>query len=69
MGRELHVHSHPSRVEHWRHLVEIAALTVAAIWGFYVFVYQERIKPASEPAELQALVSLDHFQKKTPTPG
>ena len=60
MGRELHVHSHPSRVEHWRHLVEIAALTIAAIWGFYVFIYQERIKPAHEPAELQTIVSVDH---------
>lgn len=60
MGRELHVHSHPSGVEHWRHLIEIAALTIAAIWGFYVFVYQERIKPANEPAALQTIVSVDH---------
>lgn len=65
MGRELHVHSHPSRVEHWRHLIEIAALVIAAIWGFYVFVYQERIKPASEPAELQAMVSVDHTTLKS----
>ena len=65
MGRELHVHSHPSRVEHWRHLIEIAALAIAAIWGFYVFVYQERIKPASEPAELQALVSVDSAPLKS----
>ncbi len=43
-----HVFTHPSRVEHWRHLVEILALTVAAAWAFYVFVYQERIKPAHE---------------------
>lgn len=65
MGRELHVHSHPSRVEHWRHLVEIVALAIAAIWGFYVFVYQERIKPASEPAELQPMVSVDHTSLKS----
>ncbi len=60
MGRELHVHSHPSRVEHWRHLIEIAALCIAAIWGFYVFVYQERIKPAGAPVELQTMVTLEH---------
>ncbi|MGH7737691.1 MAG: hypothetical protein ACREMP_07475 [Candidatus Tyrphobacter sp.] len=60
MGRDLHVHSHPSRIEFWRHLVEIAALSIAALWSFYVFIYQERIKPAGEPAELQATVSVDH---------
>ena len=43
-----HVYTHPSKVEHWRHLIEIVALVVAAVWGFYVFVYQERIKPANE---------------------
>lgn len=65
MGRELHVHSHPSRVEHWRHLIEIAALCIAAVWGFYVFIYQERIKPASEPAELQAIISVEHTPLKS----
>lgn len=44
-----HVFTHPSPVEHWRHFVEIVALVIAAAWGFYVFVYQERIKPAGEP--------------------
>lgn len=60
MGRELHVHSHLSRVEHWRHLVEIVALIIAAAWAFYVFVYQERIKPASEDPNLQLLRSVTH---------
>lgn len=59
MGREIHVRSHPSPIEHWRHVVEIVALSVAAVWGFYVFIYQERIKPASEPTELQTIVSVD----------
>lgn len=58
MGRELHVHSHPSGVEHWRHLVEIVALIVAAVWGIYVFVYQERIKPSGEAPRLQPAVSV-----------
>jgi len=60
MGRELHVHSHPSRVEHWRHLIEIVALAGAAAWALYVFVYQERIKPTSEPPELQPAFSVEH---------
>ncbi len=47
-----HVFTHPSKVEHWRHVVEIAAFVVAAGWAFYVFVYQERIKPANEPGAL-----------------
>lgn len=45
---EYRVHTKPSPVEHWRHLVEIVALVTAAVWAFYVFVYQERIKPAGE---------------------
>ncbi|MEO6913057.1 MAG: hypothetical protein ABI182_03425 [Candidatus Baltobacteraceae bacterium] len=60
MGRELHVHSHPSGVEHWRHLIEIVALAVAAFWGLYVFVYQERIKPANEPPEFQPAFTVEH---------
>lgn len=58
MGRELHVHSHPSGVEHWRHLIEIVALVIAAAWAFYVFVYQERIKPASIAPQLQPSVEV-----------
>jgi hypothetical protein len=60
MGRDLHVHSHPSPVEHWRHLVEIVALAAAAVWALYIFVYQERIKPASAPPEVQTIISVDH---------
>jgi len=61
MGRELHVHTHPSRLEHWRHLIEIVALVAAGIWAIYVFVYQERIKPASEVPEVQPpFISVDH---------
>jgi hypothetical protein len=60
MGQDLHVHTHPSRIEHWRHLVEIVALVTAAIWAFYVFIYQERIKPASAPPEVQPAISVEH---------
>lgn len=43
-----HVYTHPGPLEHWRHFVEIVAIIIAAVWGFYVFVYQERIKPSHE---------------------
>ncbi len=60
MGRELHVRSHPSVVEHWRHLVEIVALLAAAAWGLYVFVYQERIKPANAVPDVQRVATVTH---------
>lgn len=57
---EYRVHTTPSRIEHWRHLVEIVALIAAAVWAFYVFVYQEKVKPAGEPAYMQFSSSLAH---------
>jgi len=57
---EYRVHNEPSRVEQWRHLVEIVALIGAAVWAVYVFVYQERLKPASEAPELQPSVAVHH---------
>ena len=65
--RQHHVFTHPSKAEHWRHLVEIVALVVAAAWGFYVFVYQERIKPASEPPELLTTVAVEHHAMSSGT--
>lgn len=55
-----HVHTHPSRAEHWRHIVEIAALVIAAAWAFYVFVYQERIKPANQPINVESSLAVAH---------
>ena len=60
MGRELHVRSHPSPVEHWRHIVEIAALLGAAAWAIYVFIYQEDIKPQSELPHFQPTIVVHH---------
>lgn len=59
MPRELHVHTHPTHAEHWRHVVEIVALSIAALWAFYVFIYQEKIKPATAPPKLQPTVTVD----------
>lgn len=60
MGREIQVRSHPSLIEHWRHLIEIVAFAGAAVWAIYVFIYQERIKPAASPIEVERTVHLRH---------
>lgn len=60
MQQDVNFHSHPSRVEHWRHVIEIVAIVIAAVWAFYVFVYQERIKPATAAPELQHAISVEH---------
>jgi hypothetical protein len=41
-----------------RHIVEAVAIVCAGIWAFYTFIYQEKIKPASEPAALNAGISV-----------
>ncbi len=41
-----------------RHVVEVLALVAAGAWAFYTFIYQERIKPASEPAILDDTVTV-----------
>src|SRR5579862_3355224 len=61
LGDEQHVYTHPSSVEHWRHLIEIVALSVAAIWAFYVFVYQEQIKPAHLEPSLEVKSRVSHM--------
>jgi len=35
-----------------RDVVEIVAILAAGVWALYVFVYEQRIKPASEPPSL-----------------
>ena len=60
MAEEQHVYNHPSRVERWRHLVEIVALSLAALWALYIFIYQERIKPGSEGPSVLPTLSVEH---------
>jgi hypothetical protein len=36
----------------FRHVIEAVAILAAGAWAFYTFVYQEKIKPANEPAAL-----------------
>jgi hypothetical protein len=42
-----------------RHAVEAIAIVAAGLWAAYVFIYQERIKPAFEPPSLQETVTFD----------
>jgi hypothetical protein len=48
-----------SRYEELRHIVEIVALVAAGAWAFYVFIYQQWLKPLSEPPVLQSMAHLD----------
>ncbi len=33
----------------FRHVIEAVAIVAAGLWAFYIFVYQEKIKPSGEP--------------------
>ncbi|HEV3153864.1 MAG TPA: hypothetical protein VGZ02_08685 [Candidatus Baltobacteraceae bacterium] len=41
-----------------RDVVEVIAILAAGIWAIYTFVYEERIKPASEPPQVSMTGSL-----------
>ncbi len=51
---------HFSRLEQARHLVEIIAFVGAAAWAVYVFVWQERIKPAHAVPRIEFGTSVAH---------
>ena len=42
----------------FRHIIEAIAIVAAGVWAFYTFVYQEKIKPAGQPAALAISVKL-----------
>ncbi len=44
-----------------RHIVEAVAIVSAGVWAFYTFIYQEKIKPAEEPAALNVSISVQGF--------
>lgn len=44
-----------------RHIVEAVALVAAGVWAFYTFIYQEKIKPAQEPASLDDTISVERL--------
>jgi hypothetical protein len=46
----------------FRHLVEAVAIVCAGSWAFYTFIYQEKIKPASEPAALSVSIAVNALE-------
>jgi hypothetical protein len=42
-----------------RDIVEVAAIVIAGIWAFYVFAYENRIKPSLADPELNFVVTMD----------
>jgi len=42
----------------FRHIIEAVAIIAAGLWAFYTFIYQERIKPAAEPAALSETIAV-----------
>lgn len=58
-GRDLRVHSVPTPAERARIIVEIVAILAAGMWALYTFVYEQRIKPLSEPASFSVPTTVD----------
>ncbi|MBV9439216.1 MAG: hypothetical protein JOZ24_04410, partial [Candidatus Eremiobacteraeota bacterium] len=44
-----------------RHVIEAAAIVTAGLWAFYTFVYQEKLRPAAEPAALTPTISIQRL--------
>jgi hypothetical protein len=42
----------------FRHIIEAVAIVAAGAWAFYTFVYQEKLKPQSQPASLSIDISM-----------
>ncbi len=42
----------------FRHIIEAVAILAAGLWAFYIFVYQEKIKPAGQPAALNTGITI-----------
>ncbi len=42
----------------FRHIIEAVAIVAAGAWAFYTFVYQEKLKPQSQPASLSLEISM-----------
>jgi hypothetical protein len=54
----------PNALGRTRDLVEIIAIVAAGIWALYIFVYENRIKPAHEPANLEFKATLSRLSQR-----
>jgi hypothetical protein len=44
-----------------RHAVETIAIVAAGLWAFYVFIYQEKIKPAADPVSITLTIDVQRL--------
>ncbi|MBC7881357.1 MAG: hypothetical protein H7Y37_08485 [Anaerolineae bacterium] len=54
------------KAESISHIVQALAILAAGFWAFYTFIYEDRIKPASEPPITSITTSLTPVGKKGP---
>ncbi len=52
------------KAESISHIVQALAILAAGFWAFYTFIYEDRIKPASEPPITSITTSLTPVGKK-----
>ncbi len=55
-------HSHPATVV--RDVVEVVAILAAGIWAFYVFAYENRIKPSMASPEVDVTASIQRLSER-----
>jgi hypothetical protein len=54
----------PNALERTRDIIEIGAIVTAGIWALYVFVYENRIKPAHEPVNLEFKATMSQLSQR-----
>jgi hypothetical protein len=58
-GRIYKIEMRQAKFEKFKAAVEMIAIILAGIWGFYQFVYEDKIKPFQETPSLSVTVKLD----------
>ncbi|HEY1680263.1 MAG TPA: hypothetical protein VGF98_01300 [Candidatus Tumulicola sp.] len=56
--------THGSSLTRTRDIVEIAAIVAAGIWAFYIFAYENRIKPSFAQPEVNITASLQRLSQQ-----
>jgi hypothetical protein len=58
-GRIYKIEMRQASFEKFKASVEVVAIVLAGIWGFYQFIYEDKIKPFSETPSLTVTVKLE----------
>jgi hypothetical protein len=58
-GRIYKIEMRQASFEKFKAAVEVIAIVLAGVWGFYQFVYEDKIKPFEEPPSLTTEVKLE----------